>query len=143
MFADQRVAIERAAIRIKSEHKWPERIVLDTSDRVITASIEEPRAAQPELLPSDETKDRTNFNAMAQLKLDTRLSAISHPQVKRRVVRTTRLKPRNVRQLAKAEAGIGCCQAGWVDDRQTISSATTRRQAASSWNMERPAFSRN
>jgi len=31
MFAGQRLAIDRAVIRIKTTHKWPEKVVLDTS----------------------------------------------------------------------------------------------------------------
>jgi hypothetical protein len=30
-FADQPLAVDRAIIRIKSAHKWPEKVVLDTS----------------------------------------------------------------------------------------------------------------
>ena len=141
MFAIQRVAFERPAIRIKSQRKWPERIVLDAGLPVITAPIDEHRAVQPELLPSDEAKNRTHFNAMAQLKSDTRLSAVDHPHVKRRVAETTWSRRPNIRQLVKLEADTACCQFTWVDDRQTISSATTRRRAASSRNKEQPAFS--
>jgi hypothetical protein len=36
MFADQAPAIDRAIIRIKSARKWPEKVVLDTSQPTIT-----------------------------------------------------------------------------------------------------------
>jgi hypothetical protein len=47
MCADQQVAIDRAVIRIKSVRKWPEKIVLDTSQPTIAPPVvEEPPAAQ-------------------------------------------------------------------------------------------------
>ena len=39
MFADQSVAIDRAVIRIKSTHKWPEKVILDTSQLTVTPSV--------------------------------------------------------------------------------------------------------
>jgi hypothetical protein len=44
-FADRPQALERAIIRIKSAHKWPEKIVLDTSQPTIAPpAVEEPPA---------------------------------------------------------------------------------------------------
>jgi hypothetical protein len=45
-FPDQPEIIERAAIRIKSEHKWPEKVVLDTSQPTITPPSTEVSPAQ-------------------------------------------------------------------------------------------------
>jgi len=39
MFADQSVALDRAVIRIKSAHKWPEKVILDTSQLTVTPSV--------------------------------------------------------------------------------------------------------
>jgi hypothetical protein len=59
------LAIDRATIRIRSARKWPEKIVLDTSQPTIAPSpIEQPLAME---LPSDETGHRSNLEAMAQL----------------------------------------------------------------------------
>src|SRR5882757_6795276 len=91
MFADQSVAIDRAVIRIKSAHKWPEKIVLDTSRPTIAPpAVEEPSAAQSVRLPPDEVGDQSNLEALAQLKPDIPPAAINHPtlRIKRGVART-------------------------------------------------------
>ena len=147
MFADQSVAIDRAVIRIKSAHKWPEKIVLDTSQPTIAPpAVEEPPAAQSVRLPPDEAGDQSNLEALAQLKPDTPSAAVDHPtlRIKRGLARTARSKrvARGpvTRPLARAEAGGGCCQFGWIDNCQTSSNATSRRHATSSWPMDWPAL---
>ena len=147
MFADQSVAIDRAVIRIKSAHKWPERIVLDTSQPTTAPpAVEEPPAAQLVRLPPDEAADQSNLEALAQLKPDTPSAAVDHPtlQIKRGVARTARSKrvARGpiTRRLARVEAGAGCCQFGWIDNGQTGSNAMPRRHAASSWPTDWPAL---
>jgi len=143
MFADQPLALDRAIIRIKSDRKWPEKVVLDTSQPTIAPpAVEEPPAAQSVRLPPDEAGDQSNLEAMAQLKPDTPSAAVDHPtlRIKRGLARTARSKRRITRRLARAEAGGGCCQFGWIDNRQTISNATPRRDAASPWPMDWPAL---
>jgi hypothetical protein len=149
MFADQ-LAIDRAIIRIKSAHKWPEKVVLATSQPTITPpAVEKPPAAQSSVrLPPDEPGDQSNLEALAQLKPDTPSAAVDHPtlRIKRGLERTARSKrvARGpvARRLARAEAGGGCCQFGWIDNGQTSSNAMSRRRAASSWPMEWPALTR-
>ena len=146
-FADQPLALERAIIRIKSAHKWPEKIVLDTSQPTIAPPpVEEPPAAQSVRLPPDEAPDQSNLEALAQLKPDAPSAAVDHPtlRIKRGLARTARSKrvARGpvTRRLARAEAGGGCCQFGWIDNGQTGSNAMLRRHAASSWPMDWPAL---
>jgi hypothetical protein len=139
MFADQ-LAIDRTIIRIKSARKWPEKVVLDTSQPTIAPSVVAgPPAAQSVRLPADEPGDQSNLEAMAQLKPDTPSAAVDHPvlRIKRGLARTARSK-RVARgpvagRLARAEAGGGCCQFGWIDNGQTSSTAMSRRHAAPSW----------
>jgi hypothetical protein len=143
MFADRPEIIDRAIIRIKSARKWPEKVVLDTSQPTITPpAVEQPPAAQSVRLPSDEAGDQSNLEAMALLKTDAQPAAVDHPisQGKRGVARTARSKrvargPVTRRQ-AKVESGGGCCQLGWIDNGQTSSNAMSRRHAASSWPMD-------
>jgi len=79
MFAKQLV-IDRSIIRIKSAHKWPEKIVLDTSQPTITPpAVEEPPAEQSVWLLPDEAQDQSYLGALAQLKPDTPLAAVDHP----------------------------------------------------------------
>jgi hypothetical protein len=139
MFADQPQAVDRAIIRIRSAHKWPGKVVLDTSRPTITPPVvEEPVAVQALAvqsirLPPDERKTQSNLEAMAQLKSDTRPATL---QVKRRAATTVRSNRRVTRRLARAEVGGFCCQFGWIDNSQTISNATVRKGATSFWPME-------
>jgi hypothetical protein len=146
MFANQ-LAIDRSIIRIKSARKWPEKVVLDTSQPTITPPVvEEPPAAQSVRLPPNEAGDQSNLEALAQLKPDTPSAAVDHPtlRIKRGLARTARSKrvARGpvTRRLARAEAGGGCCQLGWIDSGQTSSNAVSHRHAASSWPMDWPAL---
>jgi len=146
MFAKQLV-IDRSIIRIKSARKWPEKVVLDTSQPTITlAAVEESPATRSAWQPPDEAGDQSNLGALAQLQPDTPSAAVDHPtlRIKRGSARTGQLKRMAggpvARLLARAEAGGGCCQFGWIDNAQTSSNAVSRRQAASSWPMDWPAL---
>ena len=145
MFARQ-LNIDRSIIRIRSAHKWPEKIVLDTSQPAIAPpAVEEPPAKQTAWLPPDEAKDQSNLEALAQLKPDIPPVALDRPtlQIKRGATRTARSKrvARGpiTRRLARVEAGVGCCQFGWIDNGQTSLNTMSRRHAASSWPMDWPA----
>jgi hypothetical protein len=142
MFADQSVALDRAVIRIKSAHKWPEKVILDTSQPTVKPPvIRDPPAIQPSILPpSNKAPDQSNLEAMALLKPDTPPAAINHssPQIKRGVTRTDRS-----RRVARApdtdrrtEMGGGCCQLGRADSGQSSSNAMPPRRAASSWPLD-------
>jgi hypothetical protein len=131
-FADQ-LAIDRTIIRIRSEHKWPEKVVLDTRQPTMAPpALEEPPAGQPVRLSSDGARNQSNLEAMAQLKPGTQPTAVDHPtsQIKRGLVRTARSKRRITRRLARAEASGGCYQSGWIDICQTPSNATPRSGAS-------------
>ena len=39
MFADQSVALDRAVIRIRSAHNWPEKVILDTGQLTLTPPV--------------------------------------------------------------------------------------------------------
>lgn len=144
MFANQ-LAIDRSVIRIKSAHKWPEKVVLVTSQPTIAPpAVEEPPAVQSVRLPPDEAGDQSNLEALAELKPDTPSAAVDHPtlRIKRGLPSTARSKrvARGTRRLARAEAGGGCCQFGWIDNGLTSSNAMSRRHAASSWPVDWPAL---
>jgi hypothetical protein len=146
-FADQPLAVDRAIIRIKSAHKWPEKVVLVTSQPTIAPpAVEEPPAAQSVRLPPDEAGDNSNLEALALLTPDIQPAAVDRPtlRIKRGLASTARSKrvARGpvTRRLATAEAGAGCCQSGWIDNGQTNSNAMSRRHAASSWLKDWPAL---
>jgi hypothetical protein len=142
MFADQSVALDRAVIRIKSAHKWPEKIILDTSQLAVKPPvIMDPSAIQPSIpLPSDKAPDRSNLEAMALLKPDTQPAAINHSalKIKRGVARIARSRrvARGPVTHRRTEMSGGCCQLGWVDSGQSSSNAIPPRHAASSWPLD-------
>jgi hypothetical protein len=140
MVAGQSVAIERAVIRIKSAHKWPEKIVLDTSQPAIAApAVEAPPVAQWVRRLPDHARDKSKLEALAQLKPDTPPAALDRQalRIKRSLARTPRSKRMArgpaTRRLARGEAGRNCCQFGWIDHDQTISNTTPRSDPTLSW----------
>jgi hypothetical protein len=146
-FPDRPEVIKRAAIRIKSAHKWPEKVVLDTSQPTIAPpAVAEPPATQSVWLPPDEPQDQSNLEAMTQLNPYRQPAAVDPPalQIKRGVPRTARSKhvARGpvTRRLARTETGGSCCQFGWIDNDQTSSNVVSRRHAVSSWPAEWPAL---
>ena len=147
LFATQSLALDRTIIRIKSERKWPEKIVLDTSQSMIAPpAVEESPAAPSVRLPADGPGDQSNLKALAQLKPDAPSAVVDHPtlRIKRVLTRTARSKRvariPATRRLAKAEADGSCCGFGWIDNGQTGSNDMSRRRAASSWLTDRPAL---
>ena len=137
-FPDRPEITERAVIRIRSERKWPEKVVLDTNEPTMTPPVVmDPPAAQASvLLPSDEAPGQSNLGAIVQLKADTQPGAIDRPtlQNKRGVARTapSRRVARGsiTHRLARAETVRSCCQ---FDKGQASSNAVPSRHAASSW----------
>ena len=120
MFSNQSVVLDRAVIRIKSAHKWPERVILDTSQLTITPPvIMDPPAIQPSIPPPpDKAPDQPNLEAMALLKPDIQPAAINHSiqQIKRGVARTVRSRraARDPATHRRTIIGGECCQLGWV-----------------------------
>ena len=132
---------EIIAIRIRSERKWPEKVVLDTSKPTMTPPVVmDPPTAQSSLpLPSDEAQGQSNLEAIAQVKPDSPPVAIDRPTLhtKRRVARTARSK-RVARgpithRLARVKTGERCCR---FDKGLASSNAMPSLRATSSWPFE-------
>ena len=143
MFSNQTTVFDKTIIRIRSDRKWPEKIVLDTSRPTmmpLPLAVEERRVAQLIPLPSDEPGDQSNLEAKAQWRPDAGLPNVNHPtpQTKRRVTRAARstraARDPIARRLARAEPGVGCCQFGWwIDNAQGSTNAMPRRRPAVPW----------
>jgi hypothetical protein len=59
VFSDRPQTLERTSIRIESNRKWPEMIVLDTSHSAMIPPVAEPLpAAQPGTVPPIEVPDK-------------------------------------------------------------------------------------
>ena len=142
MFADQSVALDRAVIRIKSAHKWPEKVILDTGQLTIAAPVvmDPPTIRSSTPLPSDKAPDQPNLEAMALLKPDVQPAAISHStqQIKRGVAGTIRSRRAARAPVTHRRTVIGgdCCQFGWLDSGQTSSNAMSPKRASSSWPLD-------
>jgi hypothetical protein len=95
MFGTQLI-IDRSIIRIKSAHKWPEKIVLDTNQPARTPpTVEEVPPAQVVRLRPDEAGGQSNLEAMAEMNPDPPLAAVDHPplRTKRGLAKIARSKP--------------------------------------------------
>jgi hypothetical protein len=135
-FPDRPEVIERAAIRIRSERKWPEKIVLDTTQLTIpTLSIEV--ASTEQLVPRlpDEMTDQSRVDSPAKLNPEVRPTD-SHrrpSQAKRKPGKafpsTHVARPRNRNNLPTLGTGEECCRFEWAD-RPAISRAASRKHIA-------------
>jgi hypothetical protein len=138
-FTDRSVAFDRVVIRIKSDHKWPEKVVLDTSQLTITPPvvIDFPAIRSSIPLPSNKTPGPSNLEAVALVKPDTQPAAINRPtrQFKLGVARTARSRraTRGPVTHRRTVMGADCCQFGWVDSGQTGSNAMPPKRVTSSW----------
>jgi hypothetical protein len=141
IFTDRPQIITTAAIRIKSEHKWPEKIEFDTSQPTIVPPAGEVSsvAELPAPLSPEETTAKPRLEALAQLSPDTRLSATRHRavQIKRKLARTSRsnraAKVPVANRPAKLDAGEACCRSGWASHWQASPNAMSRKYAAPLW----------
>jgi hypothetical protein len=135
-FPDRTEHIGRAAIRITSEHKWPEKIVLDTSQPTFApAPIEEaPIQRLAEELP-DEMVSQATVDAVTKPSADAR-PIDAHPRSarsgrKKGTVPSTRVAKIAIRReqvtLAMSDE---CCRLEWGIDKPALSKAGTRKRVA-------------
>jgi hypothetical protein len=135
-FSDRPEIIKRAAIRIRSERKWPEKIILDTSHATIpTPFIDVAPAEQLAVRSPEETTDPTRIDSLAKLDLDVRLVDANRPpaRAKRKATRaspsTHVAKVRRRDELPALGTGEGCCRFEWVD-RPAMTKAASRKRVA-------------
>jgi hypothetical protein len=133
-FPDRPDVIERAAIRIRSERKWPEKILLDTNQLMIPPSPIQVALIEHSVAPLRyEMGDQTRVNALAKLDRDVRPT-----DAHRRAVRAKRKLARALPSTHVASARIRnelptlgtneqCCRFEWAD-RPEISKAESRRR---------------
>jgi hypothetical protein len=138
-FADQSVAFDRPVIRIKSDHKWPEKVILDTSQQTITLppvmdSLAIEPSSQP---PSKKARDQPNLEATALLNPDTQPDNANRPipQFKFGLARIARSRRAARGHLTRRRTLVRreCCKFGWADSGQTKLNAVPPRRAVSSW----------
>jgi len=134
-FPDRPEIIDKAAIRIRSARKWPERVVLDTNQPMIPPpSIEVAPAEQSaEPLP-DEMTDQTSVDAVAKPNPDAwPIDAHRRPaRAKRKPARaspSTHVARTRNREQPTLGTGEECCRSEWADG-PANSKAVSRRRVA-------------
>jgi hypothetical protein len=135
-FPDRPEIIERAAIRIRSERKWPERVVLDTNQLMIPPPpIEVAPTEQLVARLPDEMTDQTRIDPLAELNPDARpTDAHRRPvRAKRKPARalpsTHVARARNRNEQPTLGTGEGCCRFAWADRPEMSKAASARRVA--------------
>jgi hypothetical protein len=89
-FLTDQSQVDKTILRIKSERKWPEKVVLDTTRPAILAPFGETMtSAPPGTIPADDATETPGLEALAQLKPDERQIAhdLTIVQVRRKVAR--------------------------------------------------------
>ena len=87
-FRDSR--IEAKAIRIKSAHKWPDKIVFDTNRQMPEVGIVPATENLAQTVPDAEA-GKSDLEAFAQLKPPASLASTSHTRRRQKVKRGSRL----------------------------------------------------
>jgi hypothetical protein len=135
-FPDRPEIIDRAIIRIRSERKWPEKVVLDTNQPTFAPlSIGVPPAQQSAEPPPDEITDQTSVDALAKPNPDARPADAHHQPApaKRKPARafpsTHVARTRNRNERPTLGMGGECCRSEWAD-RPAISKAASRKRVA-------------
>jgi hypothetical protein len=135
-FPDRPEIIDRATIRIRSEHKWPEKVVLDTNQPTFSPLSIEVAPAQQSVEPlPDEMTDQTSVNALAKPNPDEQPTDAHHQPVraKRKPARAfpsthvARVLNRNM--LPTLGKGEECCRSEWADRPEMWKAASRRRLA--------------
>jgi hypothetical protein len=135
-FPDRPEIINRATIRIRSARKWPEKIVLDTSQLMIpTPSLEVAPTEQLVARLPDEMTDQARVDGLAKPNPDTRpidahrRSARARRKPPRAFPSTYVTRTRNRNEPATWGTGEECCRFEWAD-RLAISRPASRRRVA-------------
>jgi hypothetical protein len=134
-FPDWPEITERAVIRITSERKWPEKVVLDADQPTFSLpSVEVAPAQQPVEPPFDEMTDQAGIDAQAEPNPDAR--SIDAHRSSTRAMRKTRKRPST--HVARARirgkritlgTGEECCRSEWADT-PAMSKAASRKRVA-------------
>jgi hypothetical protein len=133
-FSDRPEMTERVAIRIKSEHKWPEKAVLDTNQPTFSSLPIEvvPNQQSVDPLPGEMT-DQTSAEVLAQQNPDVQAIPVRRAplRAKRKTMRpllayVTRIRNRNEQPFGTSQE---CCRFAWESTPATSKAASRRRLA--------------
>jgi hypothetical protein len=135
-FPDRPETIKRAAIRIRSAHIWPEKVVLDTNQPMIPLPSIEVALTEPSVahMP-DKPTDQTRLDSLAKLSPHVRSIDAHRPAARatRRIARAFSSSHvagiRNVKELPAWGTGEACCRSEWADS-PAMSKAASRKRVA-------------
>ena len=135
-FPDRPEIIERAAIRIRSDRKWPEKIVLDTTQPTMPPSSAE-IAPTEQLVErvTDEVMDQRSVNLLTKQNLDARTIDVRRPfaRAKRGAATAVRsphvARTRHRNKLATLGPSEACCRFEWAG-RPVMSNPVSRKRVA-------------
>src|SRR5262249_25646596 len=135
-FRERPESVERAAIRIRSAWKWPEKIVMETNQPTMPSlSVEAaPTEQSDERLP-DEVTDQTIVDVLPKRKPDARMieAPRSPARAKRRTATAFRspheARIRHRKELPTLGRHEACCWFEWAD-RSVMSKPASRKRVA-------------
>jgi hypothetical protein len=133
MFLDQE-RVDRAAIRIESARKWPEKIVIDTSQPTIVPPAAEMQPGQltPVEAPSMSTPLASTESSKPPPRMTVNDSVFARLKVERRHGRSSSVGGYRVAtKLARSRMHERCCRAERTN-RLTSANVKSRRRAATS-----------
>jgi hypothetical protein len=135
-FPDRPEIIERAAIRIRSAHTWPEKIVLDTNQPMVLPPAIEVAPTEPSVeSPPEEMAHQTRVDSLEGSNPEARPIDAHRPsaQAKRRTARslppTYVARGRNRNERPTSSTVEECCWAEWAE-RPAMSKAASRKRVA-------------
>ena len=134
-FPDRSEIVERATIRIRSERRWPEKIILDANRPAFPPpSIEAEPAQQPVEPPPDEMTDQTSVDALARLNTDARpidaRRAPTRAKPGRKALPSAHIARVRMRgEQARLGTSEECCRFEWAD-RPATSEVRSRKRIA-------------
>jgi len=108
--------VERAPIRIASEHKWPEKIELDTSQLIVSLSQneDEPVESRSDGMADEATLDTTAKPDTAARPIDVRRQPVQFRRKKRGTQLSHMAKFRVRREKRNSATGDQCCRSEWA-----------------------------
>jgi hypothetical protein len=133
---DRPEIIEGTTIRIRSEHKWPEKVVRDTNQPTFSPLSIEVAPAQQSVEPlPEEMTDQSGVDGLAKPNPDARPINAHRPpaRAKRKPVRAVRFahvaRTRHRNEQSTLGTDEECCWPGWPD-RRAMSKPASRKRVA-------------
>jgi hypothetical protein len=129
-FLDRPTIVDRTIIRIRSERKWPEKVVLDTNQPILSllSAAVAPALQAAESL-SDETTDQATVRALAKPNLEARPIDAHHKRARAESRTASAFRSTHVARTRNRNRREECCRSGWAG-RPAMPKTAPRRRVA-------------